>query len=121
MSKKKIRKTIKISGKTTDGRLVVTGLFLFVGTLGLPLADVLLAFEEDNYVVDWIDFYEDALMDGYKSKTALNKIDEGIVDVFGKDYRDTLLAILNYYVKNRDHYRKKWSKEGDDDSPKVFV
>lgn len=99
MTKKKAKKNITISGKTADGQLVLKGLFLFVGSLGLPLTDVLFKCKESNFVVDWIDFYEDALKDGYKSKTILNKIEEAVVDVLGKSHKDVLLKRLHYYIE----------------------
>lgn len=94
MKKKKNKNKIFISGKTADNRRVLSGLFL-----GLPLTDVLFKCKEYGFVVDWIDFYESALKDGYKSQTILNKIEEAVVDVFGKKYKDGLLKRLNYYIK----------------------
>jgi len=99
VKKRKNKRKISISGKTEDNQHVLSGVFLFVGTLGLPLTDVLFKCKESGFVIDWINFYEDALKDGYKSQTVLSKIEEAVVDVFGKKYKDNLLKRLNYYIE----------------------
>ena len=73
----KWKRQIKVVGKTEDGKMVISGVFTFVGSLGIPLDIVLASFQENNFVVDWLDFRESALKDGWKESTLISKLEEG--------------------------------------------
>ena len=96
MRKKKIQ--FGISGKTSDGKLVVNGLFKIVGTYGIPLTDALVALQDSDLVVDWIEYYEAALKEGMKSKAILERLKFNISDAYGADYSKHVISVLEYYI-----------------------
>lgn len=91
---RKITKSIKIAGKTTDGKTVLKGCFVYMSTLGIPLETILLKLDSENMVIDWIDFCKDALGDGWNENTLWNKLDVALVDTYGKYKRDVILNRL---------------------------
>lgn len=78
--------TLVITGKTQDGRQVVGGVFKLFDTFGIPLDMVLMNLEDHGLVVDWPDFIEAALIQGWKMKTVVSRLGEAIPDVHGPLY-----------------------------------
>lgn len=88
-----------------EGKLVVRGIFLITSSLtGLPLDNVLQLLEENNMVVDWVDYYEESLKYGWSTKTSLNRIETAVGDYFGTKYKEEVMERLNFYIrlKNRE-------------------
>lgn len=50
-------------------------------------------------VVDWIDFYEESVKEGWKPDRTITKIRDSIGDVFGPKYGDEVKKRLIYYKK----------------------
>ena len=65
---------------TTDGRIVVKGVFYLVGSQGVPLSMLLPKMQEDDIVVDWLDYVTHAIKDGAKPKNLKPKIMEAYRD-----------------------------------------
>lgn len=71
-----------------------------MSTLGLPMDVLFKTLDDQGFIIDWIDFCNDALKDGWNLKTLLNKLDVSIFDSYGKDYRDNILEILKIIFKD---------------------
>lgn len=90
----KISKNLKISGKTTDGKRVLKGAFIFMSTLGIPLETIFIKLDSDNMIIDWIDFCKSALNDGWNVNTLWNKLEIALVDTYGRDKKNIILNRL---------------------------
>lgn len=77
---------INTIGETIDGRIVVANLFFLYDTLGMPLADVIDRLIDADIQPCWTSFYRDAKNAGWKDKTILSRLEEGILDTYGTDY-----------------------------------
>ena len=73
-----------IVGKTEDGKTVVSDVFKFVDTYGLPLDYLLLYLDDQNMVMDWLDFMLAAYKQGWSIKTIHARCIGGVQDAFGK-------------------------------------
>ncbi len=82
---------MKIVGKTTDGKLVVSGLFKIVDTEGLPLDYVLRFLDKHNMVLGWLEFFLEARQHGWPVKTILSKSIGAVHDAYGKSEQTTEL------------------------------
>lgn len=51
-------------------------------------------------VVDWLDYYDESLRNGWSTKTSLNRIETAVGDYFGTKYKDEVMLRLNLYIKN---------------------
>lgn len=89
---------MQIVGKTEDGVLVVSEIFEMFDSKGLPLEDIILLLKENNMIIDWIDFYKDAMKKGWSLKTFYERL-EVLEDIFDKKYKDEVLRRLVYYVE----------------------
>ena len=97
---KRYRPGLRISGKTEDGKLVVQGMFPIVSsTIGLPLEMLLPDLEKNNMVIDWVDFYQEALRSGWTEKTTIIKIETAVGDYFGTEYKQEVVKRLYDSIK----------------------
>ena len=88
-----------VVGKTSDDKLVVQGMFdLMSSVLGLPLEYMLDILNKNNMVVDWVDFYKCSVKHCWSYKTLRNKIDVALFEIYGKEYRDSVLMRLDFIV-----------------------
>ena len=76
---------MKAVGKTTDGLVVVQGVGALCFSKGVPLEVVLTYFQEQNLIVDWVDYITTAFNDGHNPRTIRARIDSAVSDVLGKD------------------------------------
>ena len=74
---------MKVSGITPEGKHVCSGLFKMVGTHGVPLELVLGWLQENNKVMDWVDYCTGALNDGHNPGTIRARITTAVGDVYG--------------------------------------
>lgn len=86
---------LEIIGKTTDGRSVVKGIFKFFDTTGIPLFIIFDLCEQHNWIPSWINFYQEASGRGWTHKTIINRLKDGITDVYGTEFCDTVISNLN--------------------------
>ena len=95
-----------ITGQTPEGKLVYD-IFKMVDTHGLPLEIVLDVLTEHNALPDWVAFYEGCFKQGMKPDRILLRIEIGMVDFHPHPgYRETVMGMMNGYVKVREKYRK---------------
>ena len=102
---------MKITGKTKHENIVVSEIFSFYDSLGLPLEDIILILKERNIVIDWISLYEDAISNGWLIPTFFEKITPILEDLFDKEYKNVVISSLIYYVrmkqKEEDNGKRK--------------
>lgn len=95
---------MKISGKTSDEKLVISGVGSFCFTHGVPLEVVLDDFLSRNLVVDWVDYLESALLDGHNPRTIRARIDSAVSDTHGRLYSQEVMTkidqVLNWLTNS---------------------
>lgn len=84
-----------ISGKTEEGKLVISGVFKLYDTLGLPLEILFMEMKKNDLVPDWVDFYNCAIAQGWKKKTILSRLGTAIRASYGKEFELYVLKILD--------------------------
>lgn len=97
---------LKISGKTKDGSLVVSGVFSFYETQGLPLSIIFEEFRNRGIVPDWIALYLETWAIGIMPDRVMSFLSESIYDVYGSDYRDCVIRTLKTIVPTPDDFGK---------------
>lgn len=65
---------------------------------GLPLDNVLQLLDNENMVVDWVDYYEESLRYGWSTKTSINRIETAVGDYFGPKYKEEVMKRLHLYI-----------------------
>ena len=89
---------LTIEGKTSDGKLVVSGIFKMVSsTIGLPLEFLLEIIDKNNMVISWTHFIEESLKSGWKWKTIENRIEYSVKEVYDKEYCSEVMKRINLY------------------------
>ncbi len=88
----------RIMGKTTDGKVVVGGIYEFTSTYGYPLVELLYDMQDKDLVVDWIDFYKHSLDSGMKSERILSRMKEAIIEVYGAKYCDAVMNRMDLHL-----------------------
>lgn len=89
----------KVNGKTTDGTLVVAGVFRCYETTGLPIDVILECLRQKNMVPDWLTFYVEALRAGMKHERIVSKLDSAISDIYGKNFKDVVIERIELVAK----------------------
>lgn len=97
--KKRIRKHIlDFSKKTIDGKTIVSGIGKFTDSIGYPLSFLIDDLKEKNMVVDWIDYIEYSIEKKWGLNSTLLKIEESLIDSYGREYSNTVLEKINTYL-----------------------
>jgi alanyl-tRNA synthetase len=91
---------LRIIGRTTDGQLALGGVFRLEDTFGIPLDFALHVLKNNGLVPNWVDFYTQARSNGWKHKTVIQKLSQALVDVYGPQFRDTVIERLNHLKEN---------------------
>jgi hypothetical protein len=91
MSKLKLH----IVGQTENGKRVVSGVFKLFDTHGLPLDIIFKMCYDYDLVVDIPELCSSAFAGGWTKKTLINRLRPALVDIYGKDYADTVFQKLN--------------------------
>lgn len=92
MSKKKT--SLQIQGTTTEGLIVVSGVYRYVETHGVPLDVVFSSLQERKMVPCWMSFYKEALAAGMEHGRVLSKLEDPLSDVYGPAVRDSVIRGL---------------------------
>lgn len=71
---------------------------LFSSLTGLPLENILEVLRKHNMIVDWIDFYEQSVKEGWKSNRTINKIKESVSEIYGTEFGIETEKRLNLYL-----------------------
>jgi len=92
------KKLLKFVGQTEDGKVVVAGVYRYCETTGVPLSDMLTAFQDRNAVTDWLSYCAEALIAGMDYERVVSRISEATVDAFDSEHRDIVLSKLEHIV-----------------------
>lgn len=60
--------------------------FPWVDQVGLPLDVIVDRLRDRDMMVDWINFFQDALQAGWKPERVFSKLDSVVRDVYGPDW-----------------------------------
>ena len=94
---------MKISGKTVDDKPVVSGMYLYSQSHGLPLDVILSWLHGRDQVMDWVDYMRSALDHGEKIDGLVARIEAAVSDVYGREYLNGFKSRLDSLVEG---YRK---------------
>jgi hypothetical protein len=101
-SRKGFRSPLQITGRTLDNKLVVRGVFpLFSSLTGLPLDIILEVLKKNNMIVDWLNFFDQSIKEGWKPQRTINKIREAVSEVYGQEFSKEIEKRLNITLSNR--------------------
>jgi hypothetical protein len=81
-------------GVDLNHKKVVSGLPRILGTLGIPLEDVILLLEKHDLKISWTDFVEEGLAEGWSRKTILGKLNNALFETHGIEYRNVVIQRL---------------------------
>ena len=90
---------LTISGKTQDGKLVISNIFPLIDGCGVPLEYVLQYIKNNNCVIDWFEFIMMNLKHNKKLESVLKNISESLLLVYGEEYKNTIMDKLYKYCK----------------------
>ena len=89
----------KLYGKTIDDKKVIGNLFFIVESRGVLLEEAINLFYDNNYVIDWLSFYNDGISKNWNSSTIIKKIeysfDESDYKHLKKDIKKRLIYCIN--------------------------
>ena len=89
---------ITVVGKTTDGKLVVDGVWKCFETYGLPFDVLFEVCLRKGWVPDWTVLHNQMLKSGMDKGRVLSKLGEAISDTFGKAFCDEVTRRLRALV-----------------------
>ena len=89
----------RITGRTVDGKIVVSGAFQMFDTMGTPLPIMFMMMGSNNMIPDPVDFYTSAVNAGWKKQTIIDRLKEAYLDGFGKDFWIEIEKRLNFYIQ----------------------
>jgi hypothetical protein len=95
------RIALKVVGKTEDGRLVVSGVFRYYETIGIPLDVLFDCLRQKRFIPDWLSFYAEAIRAGMQHDRILAKLEPALSDAFGGEFRDRVIKTLEVTNKDR--------------------
>jgi alanyl-tRNA synthetase len=89
---------MNLSGKTEDNKNVISGVFKFYDTVGLPLPDVLNYLKDNNLVCDWEDFINTAKKSGWKKSTLISRVKEAIQDSYNdwNEFNEKFIKLVDH-------------------------
>ena len=101
-NKKRLRKrSLKILGKTEDGKLVVGGFFILNESQGIPLVEIVNFLTKKDYIISWADFIDDCIKCNWSFKTTLAKIEEALTDsVIDKNSKSFIISKCKQYLNS---------------------
>lgn len=80
-----MKKTLRVTGYTVDGKPVMAGIFRIAETHGVPLDVILEQLHQENLCIDWRDYYLSALASGMTASKVLTQIEQACADVYGPE------------------------------------
>lgn len=84
-----------ITGITETNEEVVDGAWKMYETHGLPLDMVFTCFKSKKWIPDWILLYKHMRVSGMKHDRVFSKLEESILDSYGKNYCDVVISTLD--------------------------
>ena len=85
---------MKIVGKTTDGKWLLSGVFTLFDTHGFPLEMAFEECKERNLMPDWFEFYDDATSHGWKHDMIISRLSDSLTGVWSSELRGHVIEKL---------------------------
>lgn len=82
-------------GVTPEGKPVMSGVFSFYESHGIPLEIIFMSFIDKGLVPSWIDLYRDMRSSGMKHDRIIIKLQDAISDSFGPEWSEHVILQLN--------------------------
>ena len=82
---------------------MVSGVFRYYETIGLPLDVLFDCLRQKGAVPDWLCFYFEAIKAGMQHDRILAKLEPALSDAFGGEFRDRVIEVLE--MTNKDPHR----------------
>ncbi len=82
-------------GITTDGKPVMSGIFSFYETHGIPLEIIFMSFIEKELIPSWIDLYKDMRLSGMPHNRVMATLQDSISDAYGQEWSKSVVSQLN--------------------------
>ena len=76
-------------------------MFLQCESRGIQLTLLIERFDEEGFIVDWIDFYEDSLESFWKPMTTLGKIETALRETKGIEHSEEVVNRLKLYMASK--------------------
>jgi alanyl-tRNA synthetase len=86
------------TGITTDNKICVSNVYRFYETEGLPLEVIFDLLKNHNMIPDWIEFVKEASAAGMTKRSILSKLEEAILDSYGKEFKDHIIKELEILI-----------------------
>ena len=87
---------IQIKGITTDKQFVVSGVYDFHSTYGLPLEELFSMLKALEYIPSWTHFFAEAIENGVNLSRLQNKLRMPVIDIYGKDMWEVVEKCFSY-------------------------
>ena len=81
-------------GQTVDGNAVLSGIFKFYETNGVPLDVLFQLMQERNIIPCWKSLYREAREAKMTHERIISMLDSAISDSFGPSFRDEVISTL---------------------------
>lgn len=88
-------------GTTSDGKVIVAGVFRFFATHGIPLEVLMSLLSDKNVMPCWISLYREARQAGIQHSRILSRLDTAIQDAYGVEVRDEVIRVLSLLYARR--------------------
>lgn len=75
------------SGVTEAGTKIIAGCFRLVDEQGLPLEELVFVLRERDYMMDWLDFYDDAMRHGWRRDRTFLRMASAVGDAYGPAFQ----------------------------------
>lgn len=86
---------MKISGKTVEGKTVVSDMYFYKESKGIDLTTVLEFLKSKDLVMDWLDYIKCALLKGANPKNLETSILTSVGEVYGSAYAEEIKKKFN--------------------------
>ncbi len=83
-----------VVGQTPEGALVVSGVFSFYETHGMPYDATFMALRDRNRVPSWLHLYRDARKAGIAHDRLIGQLEPPIADAYGPKVSEAVVAVL---------------------------
>jgi hypothetical protein len=76
--------------------------FRFVSERGIPLDVIVSRLDDEGFMVDWLDFYREAMKENWPSERTLGRLREVVGDVYGPEWAEKWLQRFREVLKTAE-------------------
>ena len=92
---------LAVSGRTTDGKSVIRGVFWLVASDGVPIEVIVAELKGKGHVVDCVDFYDTAKSEGWNPASIQLRIEMAVGEVYGLTYREAVSRRIQLHTPRK--------------------